>query len=37
MKNETYGMFTPEGNYMVSRIVDAAKKLVEQDSDQLTA
>jgi len=37
MKNETYGMFTGEGNYMVARIVDAAKKLVEQDNDQLTA
>ena len=37
MKNPTYGMFTPEGNYMVARIVDAAKKLVEQDNDQLTA
>ena len=37
MKNQTYGMFTSEGNYMVGRIVDAAKKLVEQDSDQLTA
>jgi len=30
-------MFTGEGNYMVARIVDAAKKLVEQDNDQLTA
>jgi|TARA_B110000967_G_scaffold168787_1_gene177908 hypothetical protein len=37
MKNQTYGMFTGEGNYMVARIVDAAKKLVEQDNDQLTA
>ena len=37
MKNQTYGMFTPEGNYMVARIVDAAKKLVQQDNDQLTA
>ena len=37
MKNQTYGMFTPEGNYMVARIVDAAKKLVQQDGDQLTA
>ena len=37
MKNQTYGMFTGEGNYMVARIVDAAKKLVEQDKDQLTA
>ena len=37
MKNQTYGMFTSEGNYMVARIVDAAKKLVEPDSDQLTA
>jgi hypothetical protein len=37
MKNQTYGMFTGEGNYMVARIVDAAKKLVQQDNDQLTA
>jgi hypothetical protein len=37
MQNQTYGMFTPEGNYMVARIVDAAKKLLEQDSDQLIA
>ena len=37
MKNQTYGMFTGEGNYMVARIVGAAKKLVEQDNDQLTA
>ena len=37
MKNQTYGMFTGEGNYMVARIVDAAKKLVDQDNDQLTA
>ena len=37
MKNETYGMFTSKGNYMVGRIVDAAKKLVQQDGDQLTA
>ena len=37
MTNPTYGMFTPEGNYMVARIVDAAKKLVAEDGDQLTA
>jgi len=37
MKNKTYGMFTGEGNYMVARIVDAAKKLVQQDGDELTA
>ena len=35
--NPTYGMFTPEGNYMIARIVDAAKKLVAEDGDQLTA
>ena len=37
MKNPTYGMFTPEGNYMVARIVDAAKQLVELDGDKLNA
>ena len=37
MKNPTYGMFTPEGNYMVARIVDAGKKLVAEDGDTLNA
>ena len=37
MKNPTYGMFTPEGNYMVARIVDAGKKLVADDGDTLNA
>ena len=37
MTNPTYGMFTPEGNYMVARIVDAAKQLVDQDGDKLNA
>ena len=37
MKNPTYGMFTPEGNHMVARIVDAGKKLIEQDGDELNA
>ena len=37
MANPTYGMFTPEGNYMVARIVDAGKKLVELDGDKLNA
>ena len=37
MTNPTYGMFTPEGNYMVARIVDAGKKLVELDGDKLNA
>ena len=37
MTNPTYGMFTPEGNYMVARIVDASKKLVELDGDELNA
>jgi hypothetical protein len=35
--NKQYGMFTPEGNFMVSRIVEAGRLLVEQDGDQLTA
>ena len=33
--NKEYGMFTPEGNYMVARIVDAGKKLIELDGDEL--
>ena len=37
MTNPTYGMFTPEGNYMVARIVDAGKKLVAEDGDTLNA
>ena len=37
MAKSTYGMFTPEGNYMVARIVDAAKQLVELDGDKLNA
>ena len=37
MKNQTYGMFTSEGNYMVARIVDATQKLLAQDGDQLNA
>ena len=35
--NKQYGMFTPEGNYMIARIVDAAKKLVDEDGDELNA
>jgi len=35
--NKEYGMFTPEGNFMVSRIVEAALKLVELDGDTLNA
>jgi hypothetical protein len=35
--NKQYGMFTPEGNFMVSRIVEAGRLLVAQDGDQLTA
>ena len=35
--NKQYGMFTPEGNFMVSRIVEAGRLLVEQDGDELTA
>ena len=30
-------MFTPEGNYMVARIVDAGTELVELDGDKLNA
>ena len=37
MANQTYGMFTGEGNMMVARIVDAGKKLVELDGDKLNA
>ena len=37
MANQNYGMFTPEGNFMVTRIVDAALKLVELDGDTLNA
>jgi|TARA_B110000967_G_C18875301_1_gene557906 phosphosulfolactate phosphohydrolase-like enzyme len=37
MQNQTYGMFTPEGNYMVARIVEAGKKLVELDGDKMNA
>jgi len=31
MKNPSYDMFTPEGNYMVHRIVEAGLKLKETD------
>ena len=37
MKNQTYGMFTDEGNLMVARIVEAAKGLVKLDGDELNA
>ena len=37
MTQTSYGMFTDKGNYMVGRIVEAAHKLLEQDSDQLIA
>jgi hypothetical protein len=37
MKNQTYGMFTDKGNYMVDRIVEAANKLKQQDNDELNA
>ena len=37
MKNQTYGMFTPEGNYMVGRIVEAALGLIMLDGDELNA
>ena len=33
----SYGMFTPEGNYMVGRIVEAAQGLVKLDGDELNA
>ena len=36
-KVESYGMFTTKGNYMVGRIVDAAVKLKQEDSDELNA
>ena len=34
MKNETFGMFTAEGNYMVGRIVEAARKIATADGDE---
>ena len=37
MKNQTYGMFTDEGNAMVARIVEAAQGLVKLDGDELNA
>ena len=37
MTNPTYGMFTPEGNYMVGRIVEAALGLIKLDGDELNA
>ena len=37
MKNQTYGMFTSEGNYMVGRIVEAALGLIMLDGDELNA
>jgi NADH pyrophosphatase NudC (nudix superfamily) len=37
MKNQTYGMFTSEGNYMVGRIVEAAQGLIKLDGDELNA
>ena len=37
MKNQTYGMFTDEGNLMVARIVEAAQGLVKLDGDELNA
>ena len=33
----SYGMFTPEGNYMVARIVEAAQGLIKLDGDELNA
>ena len=33
----SYGMFTPEGNYMVGRIVEAAQGLIKLDGDELNA
>ena len=33
----SYGMFTPEGNYMVARIVEAAQELIKLDGDELNA
>lgn len=33
----SYGMFTPEGNYMVGRIVEAARGLIKLDGDELNA
>ena len=37
MKNETFGMFTAEGNYMVGRIVEAALALIKLDDDERNA
>jgi hypothetical protein len=31
MQNQTYGMFTPEGNYMVGRIATAGEKMAQFD------
>ena len=33
MKNETFGMFTAEGNYMVARIATAARTLATADGE----
>ena len=33
----SYGMFTPEGNYMVGRIVEAAQGLIKLDGDEFNA
>ena len=33
----SYGMFTTKGNYMVSRIVEAAQGLIKLDGDELNA
>jgi len=30
--NKEYGMFTPEGNFMVSRIAEAGKKMAAEDA-----
>lgn len=37
MQNQTYGMFTDKGNYMVGRIVDAANEMLVLDGDELNA
>ena len=34
MQNQNYDMFTPEGNYMVHRIVEAGRKLRMSDTDE---
>ena len=34
MKNQTYGMFTSEGNAMVHRIVEAGRDLRMSDTDE---